>query len=467
MRKERGKKVAIVGGGPTRRYAPFHDKNWDIWAFSSRDYKCPRVTRWFEIHAPTDLRQQLSWKKPGRRSYANYVNFMRKLKCPVYMQKRYKYIPNSVPFPLKAVLDEFGRCFTSTASYLVALAILEGYQVIGLWGINPKGKEYGKQREALEYLLSVARQRGIRLVFPKGVKFRLSKRPKPYRTKVLYGYDWRSPRAWWRYRLRLRHRFTRRKLAKRRHRLRRRDMARLRRRVVLRRRLTRTIYRAHDVVPGRTVIVKRYDRWHESVAERDIMRAYGKSPYLVRFYGWRVKRGKGYIIMEFADGPTVNELVAKRGPLPPAQVVALASNVLKGLDELHGRRIVHGDLHGDNVIVTNLKKAKIKIIDFQHAVKMGRAGHARARRSLANPPPHLAPESRGRYIDERYDIYGVGFMCASMLAGKVARTPAELRKCATIDSPLRHVVVKALHPDPSQRYSSARAMMDALRDAGV
>lgn len=201
MGEKRAKKVAIVGGGPTRRYAPYHDKKWDIWAFSSRDYKYPRITRWFELHDPTDLRQQLSWKKPGRRSYADYVNFMRKLKCPVYMQKRFKHIPESVPFPLDNVLDEFGRCFTSTATYLLALAILEGYKVIGLWGINPKGKEYGKQRAALEHLLSVARQRGIRLVFPKGVKFRLSKRPKPYRTKVLYAYDWRSPKAWWRYRL--------------------------------------------------------------------------------------------------------------------------------------------------------------------------------------------------------------------------------------------------------------------------
>lgn len=200
------RKVAIVGGGPTRVYAPYHDKSWDIWAFSSRDYKYPRITRWFEIHAPTDLRQQLAGRKPGRRTFAEYVNFMRRLKCPVYMQKAFKHIPNSVRFPVEWVLEEFGRCFTSTASYMVALAILEGYDVIGLWGVNPKGREYGRQRGALEYLFSIAKQRGIRLCFPKGVSLRLSSRPKPYRTRVLYAYDWRSPHAWWRKRLRLRRR---------------------------------------------------------------------------------------------------------------------------------------------------------------------------------------------------------------------------------------------------------------------
>lgn len=247
----------------------------------------------------------------------------------------------------------------------------------------------------------------------------------------------------------------------------RRNMTRLRRRIVLRRRLTRTIYRAHDVVPGRTVIVKRYDRWQESVAERDIMRAYGDSPHLVRLYGWRIISGKGYLIMEYADGPTVNDLVAQRGPLPLADVVALARNVLKGLDELHRRRIVHGDLHGDNVIVTSLKKAEIKIIDFQHAVKLGRTEHARARRTVPNPPPHLAPESSGRRIDERYDIYGVGFICATMVAGRAARTPAELKRFVRIHTPLRHVIAKALHPDPQKRFPSVRVMMDALRDLNV
>src|SRR5690606_29606582 len=139
-----------------------------------------------------------------RRSFAEYVNFMRKLKCPVYMQKRFKYIPRSVPFPKDKLVAEFGRCFTSTASFLVALAIMEGYKVIGLWGVNPVGKDYSQQRPALEYLLSVAHQRGIRLRFPEGVHFHISKPPKTYFTPVLYAYEWKSPGAWWRRRVRAR-----------------------------------------------------------------------------------------------------------------------------------------------------------------------------------------------------------------------------------------------------------------------
>ncbi|OUM99834.1 MAG: hypothetical protein BAA04_02980 [Firmicutes bacterium ZCTH02-B6] len=203
------RKVAIVGGGPTRVMAPFNDPTWEIWAFSSRRWQPPRVTRWFELHALTDLRQQLASRKPGRRTFPEYWRYLSSLPCPVYMQRRHRAIPTSVPFPLGPVLKRFGRCFTSTASYLVALAILEGAQVIGLWGVNPKrsdkghrDEDYSRQRAALEYLLGVARQRGIEVVLPPGVSLRVPERPRFVATPVLYAYDWRSPHAWWRDRVR-------------------------------------------------------------------------------------------------------------------------------------------------------------------------------------------------------------------------------------------------------------------------
>ncbi|MGI6610576.1 MAG: hypothetical protein ACOX4G_08705 [Limnochordia bacterium] len=198
------KRVAIVGGGPSRRRAPYRDPSWEIWGFSSRLYRYPRVTRWFELHAITDLRQQLATKKPGRRSFQGYMRFMRQFNGPVYMQRTHPRIPNSVPFPMRKLRKEFGRCFTSTASYLIALAITEGYDTIGLWGIDVKRREYLRQRPAIRYLLSVARQRGIEVRFARGCALRLRRTPRPVTTRVLYAYGWRSRHAWWRYRVRRR-----------------------------------------------------------------------------------------------------------------------------------------------------------------------------------------------------------------------------------------------------------------------
>lgn len=202
------KRVAIVGGGRTRRFAPYRNPTWEIWAFSSRNYRYRRVDRWFEIHSMTDLRQQLSWRKRGRRTFAGYMRYMRQLKCPVYMQRVHPRIPNSVVFPKDQLVAEFGRCFTSTAAFLLALAIHEGYEEIGLWGIDLVGPRYSRQRPAIRYLLAVARSRGIKIRVPRSFsrRIRIPSRPVFVRTRVLYAYDWRSPYAWWRYRLRRRRR---------------------------------------------------------------------------------------------------------------------------------------------------------------------------------------------------------------------------------------------------------------------
>lgn len=195
------KKVAIVGGGPSRRRAPYHDKSWEIWAFSSRRYRYPRVNRWFELHSLTDLHQQLAGRKPGRRSFGSYMRFLRRFSGPVYMQRAHAHIPGSVKYPLGQVLRKYGRCFTSTASYLIALAMLEGYDVIGLWGIDVRRREYLRQRPAIRQLVAIARRNGIKVVFARGSVLRVPQNPRLVRTRVLYAYGWRSRHAWWRERV--------------------------------------------------------------------------------------------------------------------------------------------------------------------------------------------------------------------------------------------------------------------------
>lgn len=199
------KKVAIVGGAPSRRHAPYDDETWDIWAFSSLRLTTPRITRWFEMHAPGDLATQLTRSTRARRSYREYVRFLRGLKCPVYTQRRVRLLPNSVPYPLSTALNTFGRCFSSTVSYMIALALIEGYDVIGVWGVHLTARSvYARQRPGVEYLLGVARQRGVHVVLPPGSPLRVPEHPVLPRTDVLYGYDWRSSRAWWRQTRRLR-----------------------------------------------------------------------------------------------------------------------------------------------------------------------------------------------------------------------------------------------------------------------
>ncbi len=186
---------------------------------------------------------------------------------------------------------------------------------------------------------------------------------------------------------------------------------------------------------------------------------------LVRYYGYFVRRRMGYIVMERVPGPSLKRLVRRQGPLSPEKTVSIAKSILAGLDVMHRHGYVHGDLHSKNVIVPNFETATVKIIDFQHAVRIRKSGRARAIRRLPKPPRELAPESRRRFIDVRYDLYSVGFMCATMLLGRPPRRKWRIRSRRFQPQELWSVIRKATHPRPRERYGSAKEMMQALNAA--
>lgn len=79
----------------------------------------------------------------------------------MYMQRKYRWVPKSRVYPIDEVLSEFGHCFTSSVSHMIAYAILKGYKTIGLWGIDLSSKEeYEYQRATVLHLLGVAKARG-------------------------------------------------------------------------------------------------------------------------------------------------------------------------------------------------------------------------------------------------------------------------------------------------------------------
>jgi len=167
--------------------------------------------------------------------------------------------------------------------------------------------------------------------------------------------------------------------------------------------------------------------------------------------------------MEWAKGRTLKWFALRKGPHDRGKVIDLVTQVLEGIDVVHRAGFVHGDLHPKNVMVTDFEHNLIKIIDFQHAVRKNRWGRARARRILPRPPLELAPETRQRYIDDRYDIYGVGYICAYLLLGKMpTRTRLKAARAKYEGDPLWDVVFKAMHREPDERYATARDMIQAL-----
>lgn len=155
-------KVALIGTAPSSRMlAPFNDPSWTIWACSPGNQNIlPRADAWFELHG------NLHW--PENKHYGEpYVNWLRQLQIPVYMQNQ-DYVPHAIPFPMAQMVREFGQdFFTSSFAWMMAFAISQGAEEIALFGIDMASRdEYILQRPGFFYFRHVAQSRGIRVSAP-------------------------------------------------------------------------------------------------------------------------------------------------------------------------------------------------------------------------------------------------------------------------------------------------------------
>lgn len=158
----RRKRVAIVGfAESSRNLAPYDDPSWEIWGLNQLDHHIPRADRWFEIH-----QRQVFLADTVRD--VDYLATLRGFQIPVYMQEHHADIPNSVRFPIERVL-QFGEIdyFQSSIALMFALAMVEGFEEIGVWGVDlVVGSEYDYQKPNLEFWLGLALGKGLRVSLP-------------------------------------------------------------------------------------------------------------------------------------------------------------------------------------------------------------------------------------------------------------------------------------------------------------
>jgi serine/threonine-protein kinase len=140
-------------------------------------------------------------------------------------------------------------------------------------------------------------------------------------------------------------------------------------------------------------------------------------------YG-RTADGLFYYAMEYLDGITAAELVAREGCVPVARAVHLLRQVCAGLAEAHAKGLVHRDIKPENIMVCRRggEADVVKILDFG-LVKSIATPHSRdLTRSLRilGTPQYMAPERlrNPADVDARADIYAVGAVAFLLLTGR-------------------------------------------------
>ncbi|HEU4364026.1 MAG TPA: protein kinase [Candidatus Krumholzibacteria bacterium] len=127
--------------------------------------------------------------------------------------------------------------------------------------------------------------------------------------------------------------------------------------------------------------------------------------------------GSYYIVMEFYDGRTVEELLRDQARLPVDIALGIALHVAAGLDAAHAENLVHRDIKPANIILT--RQGAIKIADFGLAKDVEKATLMTHAGKVVGTPAYMSPEqTRGEPVERCSDIFSLGVVLYEMLAGK-------------------------------------------------
>lgn len=203
-------------------------------------------------------------------------------------------------------------------------------------------------------------------------------------------------------------------------------------------------------------------------------------PNIVQVYDVSDKSGLDYIVMEYIDGITLKEYIAKRGPLPWREACDFAAQIGRALDCAHKNRIIHRDIKPHNVLLT--KDGMLKVADFGIA-QAATSETIVANNSNLGSVHYISPEQgRGGYTDERSDIYSLGVVLYEMLTGKLpfdgnnavlialTKLQEDPPDCRVInpDIPVSvaEITMKAISREQHARYQTAYDMISDLEAAG-
>jgi eukaryotic-like serine/threonine-protein kinase len=199
-----------------------------------------------------------------------------------------------------------------------------------------------------------------------------------------------------------------------------------------------TVDLAHDLELDRPVALKRLA---ENLArDEDLRRRFLREarlaarlahPNVVRVFDVGEDDGRPFIAMEYVEGETLADLVARRGRLPAGEAASLGMQMCAGLAAAHAAGLVHRDVKPQNLLLG--RDGVLKLGDFGIAV-----GHEGTKLTLAGTvlgtAGYLAPEqARGEQVTAAADIYAVGAVLYELLTGEPSRATASLAELGSED----------------------------------
>ncbi len=195
--------------------------------------------------------------------------------------------------------------------------------------------------------------------------------------------------------------------------------------------------------------------------------------------------GHPYLIMDYADGQSLDRTIAKQGPLPIEVAVPIFKSICQGMEHAHQSGVIHRDLKPSNIVLLKDKSGSdaVRVLDFGIAritEKDNRGRSLTTEGAALGTPAYMPPEQiSGKGVDQRSDIYSMGCVMFKTLTGRVPfrsndplvvltqhlqAPPPMLRATCQREFPeeLERIVEKCLRKDPAERYQSMAELYQDL-----
>ena len=186
-----------------------------------------------------------------------------------------------------------------------------------------------------------------------------------------------------------------------------------------------------------------------------------------------------YIVTEFVDGVTLQQILAEQGAIPSEVVLQIAIRLTDALGYAHSLGIIHRDLKPENVMLR--RDGAVKLMDFGIARFLDEV-HLTLTGALVGSPAYMSPEqAMEKVLDPRSDLFSLGTLLFHLVTGSlpfagsnpsiilrniIEGTQAELLALQpTACGSLAEIIEQLMQTNPEDRQSSAEELGEQLRAA--
>jgi serine/threonine protein kinase len=243
------------------------------------------------------------------------------------------------------------------------------------------------------------------------------------------------------------------------------------------------VYKAYDNVLQRTVALKvllpllaANEEFTQRFHREAITAANLRHPNIVIIYDVGSYESFEYIVMEYLEGPTLQQEIQQKGALDIDRVLSIVHHLAAALDYAHQQGLIHRDVKPANIILGACDH--VTLTDFG-LVKAARGRKITGEGAAVGTLNYMSPEQAvGQELDSRSDVYSLGVVVYEMLSGETPFTgttpyqtlqnliykppPPLLQRNPRIVPQVEMVVLQALSKEPDRRFSTAGEFAHAL-----